>query len=267
MLIDWFTVIAQIINFLILIWFLKRYLYLPILRAIDEREKKIAEELASASEEKENSIKTRKELELKNKEFDVKRNALLEEATSKAAKEKLRLMENARTESEAMKAKLFEAGMNEYDNIKKDIYSKTQKEVFSIVRKTLSELADSQLEESVIRRFLKKISSFSEAEKDTLISAITASDNNITVAATFSMSSELQRSVTTSLARLTASEPLIVFQKSESPVYGIELICRDYKLEWNIADYIDSMEKSLPEKLDEKFKVKTEQGAANDASR
>ena len=46
MLIDWFTVAAQALNFLILVWLMKRYLYKPIRHAIDEREKRIAAELA-----------------------------------------------------------------------------------------------------------------------------------------------------------------------------------------------------------------------------
>jgi F-type H+-transporting ATPase subunit b len=44
MLIDWFTVAAQIVNFLILVWLLKHFLYKPILDAIDAREKRIAAE-------------------------------------------------------------------------------------------------------------------------------------------------------------------------------------------------------------------------------
>ena len=42
MLIDWFTVGAQALNFLILVWLMKRFLYKPILHAIDAREKRIA---------------------------------------------------------------------------------------------------------------------------------------------------------------------------------------------------------------------------------
>jgi len=38
MLIDWFTVVAQVINFLILVWLMKRFLYKPILNAIAARE-------------------------------------------------------------------------------------------------------------------------------------------------------------------------------------------------------------------------------------
>ncbi len=48
MLIDWFTVGAQIVNFLILVWLLKRFLYARILSAIRTRESKIAARLAEA---------------------------------------------------------------------------------------------------------------------------------------------------------------------------------------------------------------------------
>jgi F-type H+-transporting ATPase subunit b len=48
--INWFTVIAQILNFLVLVWLMKRYLYKPILSATDDREKKIAGQLADAKE-------------------------------------------------------------------------------------------------------------------------------------------------------------------------------------------------------------------------
>ena len=50
--IDWFTVLVQAINFLILVWLLKRFLYKPILHAIDEREKGIATQLADVEAKK-----------------------------------------------------------------------------------------------------------------------------------------------------------------------------------------------------------------------
>ena len=46
--INWFTVIAQIVNFLILVWLLKRFLYKPVLKAIDDREQKVAAKLKDA---------------------------------------------------------------------------------------------------------------------------------------------------------------------------------------------------------------------------
>ncbi len=46
--IDWLTVIAQIVNFLILVWLLKRFLYQPVINAMDQREQRIAERLQKA---------------------------------------------------------------------------------------------------------------------------------------------------------------------------------------------------------------------------
>ena len=66
MLIDWFTVGAQIVNFLILVWLLKHFLYKPILNAIDAREKRIAAELADADTKKADAEKERTDFEDKN---------------------------------------------------------------------------------------------------------------------------------------------------------------------------------------------------------
>jgi F-type H+-transporting ATPase subunit b len=77
MLIDWFTVGAQIVNFLILVWLLKHFLYKPILDAIDAREKRIAAELADADAKKAEAEKERTDFEDKNRAFDQQRTALL----------------------------------------------------------------------------------------------------------------------------------------------------------------------------------------------
>ena len=46
--IDWITVAAQIANFLVLVWLLKRFLYRPILDGIDAREAEIANRMQEA---------------------------------------------------------------------------------------------------------------------------------------------------------------------------------------------------------------------------
>ena len=46
--INWFTVVAQIVNFLILIWLLQRFLYAPITDAMARREERIQSRMAAA---------------------------------------------------------------------------------------------------------------------------------------------------------------------------------------------------------------------------
>src|SRR5271154_2616072 len=139
MLIDWFTVCAQALNFLILVWLMKRFLYKPILHAIDAREKLIASELADADAKKSDAQKERDEFQRKNEKFDQERAALLGTATDEAKAEKQRLLDEARKDADALRAKRQDALRNEQSNLNQEIIRWTQKEVFAITRKTLAD--------------------------------------------------------------------------------------------------------------------------------
>ena len=103
--IDWFTVTAQAINFLILVWLLKRFLFKPILHAIDEREKGIADPLAEAEAKQAEREKEREEFQHKTEAFDQDRAALLKKATDDDAAERQRLLDQARKDADTLRPK------------------------------------------------------------------------------------------------------------------------------------------------------------------
>src|SRR5471030_2866636 len=92
MLIDWFTVGAQALNFIILVWLLKRFLYKPILNAIDARENRIAAELANAATTRTAAETERVEFQRKSTALDEQRSALLGKAVDEAKAERERLL-------------------------------------------------------------------------------------------------------------------------------------------------------------------------------
>lgn len=105
MLIDWFTVGAQTLNFLILVWLLKRFLYKPILDAIDGREKIISKKLSDADQKNSEALKEREEFQKKNSVFDQQRAALLIQATTEAQAERQRLLDVARLAADTLRSK------------------------------------------------------------------------------------------------------------------------------------------------------------------
>ena len=52
MIIDWYTIMFQIVNFLILVFLLRYFLYGPIIRAMDEREQTIMQREEKAAAQK-----------------------------------------------------------------------------------------------------------------------------------------------------------------------------------------------------------------------
>src|SRR5271155_620168 len=140
MLIDWFTVGAQALNFLILVWLLKRFLYKPILNAVDAREKLIATELSDARAKVTEAQKERDDFQHKNELFDQQRAALFSKATDEAKAERQRLLDEARKAADALSAKRQETLQNDAHNLSQSILRRTQQEVFAIARKTLTDL-------------------------------------------------------------------------------------------------------------------------------
>src|ERR1700687_1327815 len=135
MLIDWFTVGAQTLNFIILVWLLKRFLYKPILNAVDAREKRIAAELADADAKKAEAQKEGDECQHRNEEFDQQRAALLSKATDEANAECQRLLDDARKAPDALSVKRMDALRNDAHQLSQAIARRTRQEVFAIARK------------------------------------------------------------------------------------------------------------------------------------
>ena len=152
MLIDWFTVGAQVLNFLILVWLMKRFLYKPILHAIDAREKRIAAELANADAIKAEAQKECDEFQHKNEKFDRQRTALLSQATDEAHAERERLLDEARQAAAALSSKRQAALRNEQQTLHQALSRRTQQEVFAIARKVLADLATTSVEERLGER-------------------------------------------------------------------------------------------------------------------
>lgn len=173
MLIDWFTVGAQALNFLILVWLVKRFLYKPILNAIDAREKRIAKELADADAKKAEAQKELDEFQKKNEEFDQQRAGLLKQATDEAGDERQRLLDEARKAADALSTKRQEALSNDAINLSQAITRRTQDEVFAIARKALANLTTTNLEERFGEVFIRRLHTMDEPAKASLGAALT----------------------------------------------------------------------------------------------
>jgi F-type H+-transporting ATPase subunit b len=254
MLIDWFTVGAQALNFLILVWLMKRFLYKPILNAIDTREKRIAKELADADAKKTEAQKERDEFQKKNEDFDQQRAALLTKATDEAKAERLRLLDEARKAADALSAKRQESLVNDARNLNQAISRLTQKEVFSITRKALTDLATVSLEERMSEVFTRRLRELDDKAKTVLGEALKKNSEPALVRSAFDLPAEQCAAIQKALNETFSAEIPIRFETSPDLVSGIELSSNGQKVGWSIADYLASLEKGVGELLKEKDK-------------
>ena len=195
MLIDWFTVAAQLVNFLILVWLLKRFLFKPITNAIDAREKRIATELANADAKETDAEKERVEFEKKNKDFDQQRAALMSKATEDAKVEHSRLFDQARKDTDIFRAGLATALRNDQTRLGGEITRLAAEQVFDIARKTLSDLATVSLEERVGEVFTRRLRALNEKDKESLGVALKTSSEAAWVRSAFDCPAEQKAAI------------------------------------------------------------------------
>lgn len=258
MVIDWFTVIAQLLNFLVLVWLLKRFLYTPILDAIDAREKRIALAIREAKDNKAEALRERDDFRQRNKEFDQTKETLLAGAIQEAKAEGKRLRSEAREAANAYTVKRQESLQREQQHLNEEITRRTRKEVFDIARKTLTDLADIDLEERMTEVFLRRLHELDDEKKKRLATTITTSSSPVVVRSTFLLAPPLQKEIEQALHKIISPDTNARFETVPELISGIELSADGHKLGWSIDEYLESLETSMTELMDQPSKPETE---------
>lgn len=251
MLIDWFTVGAQVVNFLVLVWLLKRFLYKPILDALDSREKRIAQELAAADAGKVEAQRERDEFQRKNVEFDRQRTELLSQATDEAEAVRQRLLEEARQAAAALSAKRQEALRKDARSLNQAIRHRTQQEVLAIARKALADLAGTTLEAQLGEVFRRRLSELDGEAKERLAQAIRTATGPAVVRSAFDLPPDQRATIQAALNDTFAAEIPLRFEADPEVIGGIEFTANGQKIAWSIADYAESLEERVAELLQE----------------
>lgn len=249
--VDWFTFAAQIINFLILIWLLKRFLYKPILNAIDTREKRIENELAEAASK---MAEARAEQEIficKNRDLESRQSRLMKDAADDADNLRQRLFEETRSESERLRLKMQEGLRNELQVLNREIARRTHEEVFSITKKVLSDLAEANLEGQIVELFVTRLGKLDDGDRQRLKQLLRISSLSPSVRSAFSLSPDQRSALEISIHETFAYDGDIQYTADPHIISGIELTINGYKLAWSITDYLHSMEKSVESLISE----------------
>ena len=252
MLIDWFTVGAQALNFLILVWLMKRFLYKPILDAIAARETKIAAELAAADEKKADAQKEHDAFTENNTQFDQQRAGLLTKATDAANAEGKRIVDEARKSADEVTAKGKDALRADAKTLTIELARRTQDEVFAIARKTLADLATTSLEERMGDAFTRRLRAMDGDAKSCLAGAIHTASGPVLIQSAFEVPAEQRANIQKAVNETFAADVHLSFETAPDVVSGIELTANGQKVAWSIAGYLTAMEKGISDVLEAK---------------
>ena len=155
--IDWRLLIAQLINFIVLLLVLNHFLYQPILNILRDREDKVKKSLEDTKKIEEELLKIAKEREesLKNARLEAK--DIIHTATSAASAQKEEILTVAKQEAESILAKAQKQNLATAQKIRTDIMSDLSDIVISITEQILAKKITKDTDKQMIKQSLESL--------------------------------------------------------------------------------------------------------------
>ncbi len=243
--IDWITTSAQLVNFLLLVWLLKRFLYKPVMNAMAARERGIASRLDEARDREQLAGAREQEYRDKVRAFDEDCAKRLDAARDAAEQEKVRLIEAAREDIERQRSKWLEQLRQEQDDFSAGLRLELGQEAIRIARKALADVAETALERQAIDVFLKHLASVPQSERERL----TQGEDTLRLTSAFDLDEDTREYARAALGERLGGTTDVRFERDRGLLCGVEIARSGYKLSWNVGDYLASVDERVGAKL------------------
>lgn len=244
--IDWFTFIAQLVNFLILLALLRYFLYGPILRVMQKRETFVSSKLEEASIKMSEAEKQAGIYDKKLSELEHKKGELLDSARKEAVLKKKELVQEARNEVDIMQKRWEAAMKSEKDEFFNELYRRTSTKVIDIVDKIINGLSGKELEEVTIEKFSQKLSQIDNSEmKSAVNAALQNGEGEFRVVSSFAMTEAQKEKLLKIIHEAFGIQLNCVFATDEELRLGIEIRVPGWKIGWNAKAYLDDIHDTM----------------------
>jgi F-type H+-transporting ATPase subunit b len=241
-LIDWFTVVAQIVNFVVLVALLKHFLFGRIVRAIDDREKGIAARLADADEKNAASAREIERCRAMAAEHRQQCEIILQHAKCEAEEERKDLVAQARENVRALEQKWRSDLEVEKRVLREDLRKRTAAGVLAVAQRALSDLASSDLQTASVQAFIEKVQQLETAALQKLSGELTVLSRDLP-------SPEQQSAIRAAIEDRVGPVNL-QFEPNDALPWGIELRGNGRRIGWTPDTYLDLLEHNLTDTLE-----------------
>lgn len=244
MLINWFTVVAEVVNFLVLVFLLNRFLFPPILSAMDKREQQIKDRFQKASDESAQAKEAESKYADLINEIKAKREDLEKEYRQEADKIRRDLIQQARGEVNDLKVKWLLGLKTQEDQLLLELRGRIAAEVMETVRRVLGDFADTDLEGRIINRFVDRLKEIDSYEIANLKKIPPEKREDIVVKTGFPLDDQSEKAVDQAFSKLLGIVK-IRYEFSPELIGGIEASIGGTRISWAIEDFVGNLKENV----------------------
>lgn len=233
---DWTTFVLEIVNFLILLWILKRFLYQPVLNVIERRQAGIAQSLDEAEKAQHNAAALRQQYENRLADWEKEKEQAREHLREEIAQERERLMAALHTSlrQEREKAQVLEQRRQE--ELVRGFEEQAISHGGKFVARLLSRLSGPELEARLVALLLQDLENLPAERQQGLRQQLQENRESIRVVSAFAITDAQRSALTTALSRLVGTASFPLFSEDPDLLAGVRISAGPWVLRANIED-------------------------------
>lgn len=247
--IDWLTVAAQIVNFLVLVWLLQRFLYRPISAAMRRREERIEERLAEAETARREAGEEAERLRSERASLDEARDEMLDQARADAEDLRRKLDSEIREEMEEKRETWRRHIEEERAEFARRLQRRAGRQLLDIAERVLGEFADADLSERIATTFVARLDALDDDVRGKLAEAAGRADG-ATVATGRAIGSAARGRITRKLHEILSADIEVAYREDADVLLGVRLTIGKQTVEWSASRYLNRLGDALDEILE-----------------
>lgn len=234
---DWSTFFLEIVNFLILVWILKRFLYKPILNAIAARRKMIDDTLGDAASIREQALALKAQNENRFGEWQKEQQIHESKLAGEIAVRRNHMLSDLDAELEREKKKKAAQDARQIREWQHDATEKALVHAAGFASRLLQRLASSELESRLLDVFIEDLKQLDANETGPL--SADAPGLNLVVSSAYPLPPERRNLLVAAMGEIAGRPLSATFEENPDLLCGIWVSLGPWVLQANLRDELE----------------------------
>jgi len=230
---DWTTFILEIINFLILVWLLRRFLYRPVMNVVAERRAAIAKTLEEASSERNEAISLKSQFENRLQDWQKERETARDQLRDEIETERRKRM--TQLEGELTQQRLREQVLAE--RREESLLREARRQAVALsgqfAAKLLARLADPAIQERLLAMLLEDLAHLNDREREQLARS---QKGAVLVVSAFPLSEQQRGNITAAFQKVLGIGAEYDFRENPALQAGVSIHIGAQRLQANLQE-------------------------------
>jgi F-type H+-transporting ATPase subunit b len=242
---DWWTFALQSINFVVLVWLLRRFLYRPVQEIISKRRLVAEQVLADAEAKAESAESEKQQAEKERVALDKQRDRILQEAHESVKAEREKILKQARQDAKKIVETAQGTAAREREQALKDVKAEIADLAAEIASRMLKTVSGNDLSDAFLSRLHEEIKSLPAEELERLQGDLSKSGTSLKIATAIPLDAAARKRWSSRICTTLGIKTKPEFVVAPDLVGGAELRFPHAVLKFSWSDQVEKAKAQL----------------------